>query len=276
MDSAEAKAGDGDPKPTFNFGTEATNVQIVLRVLGKLVKSPPAAGGIAPAAEANLAVEARLKTMEAAISAQRETMSEQTNMLKSLLADRICKDKQAPEPVELHAEMLSMVGNGKCCYQAAGVALALVGGGDPDDMAKGNEEKVAEAEKHIVKNIIAIAEEVENFSCGANPTERQEDSAKIWKTVLGERADDVLIRVNEGKEYGGYVELAASTHHTDAELIVVDADGVHAKASDASVEVAVYPALLNGLPPGPPKKRRLFLVLEQKHYYFAYTSTGGD
>lgn len=71
------------------------------------------------------------------------------------------------------------------------------------------------------------------------------------------------------------MELALALWHSCVEIVVVHADSINAKAASEEVQVAVHPAMLDGLPDGPvPKTMRVFAILKRGHYYLASTKIG--
>jgi hypothetical protein len=80
-----------------------------------------------------------------------------------------------------------------------------------------------------------------------------------------------------GEKLGGIVDLALILYHTNVELTVIHAESIYAKASDKQVQVAIHPAMLESLPKGPTQKtKRVFVILERNHYYFAVIRQGDN
>ena len=100
--------------------------------------------------------------------------------------------------------MISMVPNGKCCYQAGGTAIMLAEGASPSKVGKDRERGVDEAKKNIFNNVVKMVEQLaENWSVGDSEDKRMKEATEVWKQVLGEDPQNFLNRLLEGKEWGG-------------------------------------------------------------------------
>ncbi len=93
---------------------------------------------------------------------------------------------------------------------------------------------------------------------------------------MGESEHEITNRVLEGKEWGGFIEIATALWHTDAECMIMHADNIHQKASALAFKGNVHDTRLNGLRAGPQAKKRkkVFVILEKNHYYFGHVDTG--
>ena len=247
-----------DPKPTFNMGERGHNVGIIISAVDAIRSGHAAAGAVPPAWIKDM-IE-RIEGMMQVISVNAAAVSSATAL-----------------PVAPRGGKTSMQMDGKCCFEAAaGNALAVQAGASANEVGKHSAAKVDNAKQKIVENIIAINEEAVSFSVGDSANERERAAGEMWKQALATSQDDLLSRVLDNKEWGGYVELAAAMWGTDTEVVIVHAEGIHAKASDDTVQAGIYGALLAGLPAGPAKKRRIFVVLKQNHYEFGHVSQGNS
>ena len=168
-----------------------------------------------------------------------------------------------------------MKANGKCCFEAAGVALAVANGAPVSQIGRESATMVDKAKENIITNIVQIAAEGPQFSVAEEASERQRQATKMWTEVLATSADNLMNQVCEGKTWGGYVELAAALWHSDTEIVIAHAEEIHAQATESEVEAGIYPAMLAGLPSGTAKKRRVFVVLSGQHYHVGKVTAGG-
>jgi len=184
--------------------------------------------------------------------------------------------EKAPTTVGGMKSMSTKTG-GMCAYEAAGVIRAVSEGKPLAELDSST--MVQSGKMSVTTNVIAISKECTEFQVySTEPTtdERAKQAVKIWKEVTAMKPQEILDEVVAGKEWGGFVTLAASAWDLTTETVVLHADSIHAKASDTSVEAGIHPAMLAGLPSGAAKKTRAFVILKKSHYYAGYTSTGGS
>ena len=259
IDAEEVKAESSTRAP-LAMGQTRTNIKVVQRVIA-LLKHPVEQNDMT-----KLFAEIKLVKLQ---------LAELTKVAKlAPLGESTTADKPTEE---IFGDMVSMTPDGKCCWQASGVALSLKDDSSVDRAHLLGDEKVLLAKQTFVHNVLKINQVIEDeWSTGDSPSERAKESEMVWREVTGKSSSEVLREVLDGKKYGGFIEVAATMWDTDVEPIIIHADEIHAKASDKSVEVAIHTAMLSGLPVGVTKKRKTFLILEGKHYLFGFTIKGGQ
>ena len=170
--------------------------------------------------------------------------------------------------------VISMRGNGDCCYQVAGAATYLNANAtlSLDKINEKHLKMVVDAKSNLVNNAVTMSKHMD----ATTKTDNTHFAASQWNELLGKTGEDIINYVLEGKGWGGVVELALSLWHTSTEIVVVLADSIHEKADAKQVEGAIHRAMLSGLPPGPESKTsRVFAILDSGHYYLGTTTTGG-
>ena len=257
IDNLQAEQEDGAESPSIAMGQAPANFAVVRHALAELSAkrangAPPAAGGV---------------------SDLRHELTDIKKMLQVLMTSK--DTSQGAKPSAPIGGMVNMKEDGKCCFEAAGAALAAAAGTPVSQIGSQSEKMVDEAKKRVVMNIIEITKECSSFVVEKDASERLRLAGQMWNEVLAIPADDLMTQVLDGKQWGGYVELAAAVWHSDTEIVIVHAEGIHAKASDIEVEAGIYPANLSGLPSGAPKKRRVFVVLRGNHYHIGKVVSGG-
>ena len=111
-----------------------------------------------------------------------------------------------------------MTPDGKCCWQASGVALSLKDDSSVDRAHLLGDEKVLLAKQTFVHNVLKINQVIEDeWSTGDSPSERAKESEMVWREVTGKSSSEVLREVLDGKKYGGFIEVAATMCDTDVE-----------------------------------------------------------
>ena len=259
-DAVEQKNSEED-RPEITMGQEGANVDTIRDVLKKLREKPDRGTQSDSGTIARLANDvADLKTM-----------------MKKLVVDGAVAAAASTESTKAKGGETSCAPNGECCYEAAGASLHVQKGGDPNKIGKERAPMVKEAKKSIVTNVLAINKELsDNWSLSPDAEGREEEAQQVWKELLGKTSEEVLDEVLVGKKWGGQVELAAALWHTETEVVVLHAESIHAKADDATVNAGIYNAMLTGLPSGPAKKKRVFVVLNKSHYRFGHVEKAGQ
>ena len=255
---AAAVAEKSDKPDPINMGT-IVNSKIIVEAVSELSSIMNCTGKVSPET-----------------SALNEKVTEVLSLVKALVLNKNTVHHQEPKkPIETTGVMISMKKDGKCCYQVCGAALLMQSGASPSKIGKENQKMVQDAKQNIVQNVCSMIDMHKEFVIAESDDERIKKVEQEWENVLSESPEALLSSVVEGKKWGGIVELGASMWHTDTEVIVLHAESIHAKASDSDVVAGVHRAMLEGLPAGPAKKKRVFVVLKHHHYYFGYTSKGG-
>ena len=272
-DKAEAAAPLGNDKPTFIMGEVAVNITNITLIAEHVLNSR---GGGSDGVAWQHADDSE-PVSRACLEEMKTWMVEEMKIwvVKNVHVANASAKNNVAVPDVLVGGMTSMTGDGECAVEAAGNALdAVATGGKVSDIGKNKDAKVDKARNAIIQNIFAINEEAKEFCFAEGENEREKERNEIWKTVLGKPPAELLMQVTQKKRWVGYVATALATYHTDAEIVIIDSDNIYAKATDETVRAGVYPALLNGLPAGQAKKRRVFVVRKRNHYYFGHTSRG--
>ena len=264
-DALEAAASEDGPSPSIAMGQSKANVAVVRHALAAF-------------ASARSSEQPGVAGLKAHLEGYLD--GKFADFLKAMLVSganaAAAPAEKAPTPVGGMKSMSTRTG-GMCAYEVAGVIRAVTEG---KSLAGLDANAMVQAGKiSVTANVNAISKacsEFQEYLIEPTADERAEQAVKIWKEVLGLKPQEVLDSVVAGKEWGGFVTISASTWDSHTEIIVIHAESIHAKASDASVEAGIHPAMLAGLPSGAVKKKRAFVILKKSHYYAGYTSTGGS
>lgn len=236
------------------------------------------------ATNCNIAAEATSKMLNPERQQSHDTaaLAEDLKMIKKQL-EMIClgsskqarqaEEEQTPEKV---AGTLSMDGtDGACCYHLGGIAIELSKDAFAvlSKLAKEAPKLVSSAKQTLIKNLTKMHEKMERI---ADFIDGEHFASSQWKNILGETVDAIMTNVLDGKRYGGIVELALMMWHTNIEVVVLQAKGIHAMSTDLELKGAIHPAMLGSLPTGPVEKtKRLFVVLEPTpHFFLGFTKQG--
>ena len=249
-------AGSGEVFKAPSFGNLPTNSFIAARTMMRVLEA---------ASEPDKPADRRDSRELTSLSRQVDKLSQQI----SLMAAGRAKNVEEGKMETMKAHMISMKRDGMCCFEVAGAVLELL-----TKIDEKGAKHVADAKGHLTNNFISLFKKMEEF---APEVDGQHFASTQWKEMIGENPDTILNRVKEGKKWGGIVELALALWHTHIEIVVVHADSIHAKVTDDQVQVAVHPAMLNGLPEGPVEKTtRVYVILETDHYHLAITEQGSS
>jgi hypothetical protein len=264
-------AGEGQERDLPAFGTKTSNAQIVSRAMMRMLEEPKK-----PAEQHSRDVTD--------LSRKVDKISQQLALLTARPATQVAAEGPAnivvvdEEKEQDEVDLKSMQKYGKCTYQLAGAALELCinAGTDLSKISEEGAKQVANAKECLTNNHCDMLEKLKEFGKEIGEIDPEHFANAQWKEIMGKSSDIVLERTLTTGKWGGIVELALALWHTFLEIVVVHADSINAKASDEEVQVAVHPAMLEGLPDGPTKKKmRMFAVLKRGHYYLATIKKGG-
>jgi len=256
LQSKAQSAGSDEVFKAPSFGNLPTNSFIAARTMMRVLEA---------ASEPDKPADRRDSRELTSLSRQVDKLSQQI----SLMAAGRAKNVEEGKMETMKAHMISMKRDGMCCFEVAGAVLELL-----TKIDEKGAKHVADAKGHLTNNFISLFKKMEDF---APEVDGQHFASTQWKEMIGENPDTILNRVKEGKKWGGIVELALALWHTHIEIVVVHADSIHAKVTDDQVQVAVHPAMLNGLPEGPVEKTaRVYVILETDHYHLAITEQGSS
>ena len=101
----------------------------------------------------------------AAIKVLQKQVDEMHGMLKALVLDGKLGDAGGRDTAKAIGGMTSMPKDGKCCYHAAGTALAMQRGANPAKLNnEGDTSMMVEAKKHILENMETINKDLKHES----------------------------------------------------------------------------------------------------------------
>jgi hypothetical protein len=259
-----------------SFGTKPTNASIVARALMRVFESD---------SEPNKPEERHSSRDITNLYRKIDKMSQQLAMIAARPATHMMAAEAPAKSVvvdevkeEDEVDLKSMQKFGKCAYQLAGAALQLCinAGTDLSKISEEGAKQVANAKECLTNNHCDMLELLKDYGKEIGSIDPEHFANAQWKEIMGKSSEIVLEQVLTTGKWGGIVELALALWHTFIEIVVVHADSINAKASDEDVQVAVHPAMLEGLPDGLVKKTmRVFAILKRGHYYLATTKKGG-
>ena len=249
------------PAVTHNLGLPNTNAQIVARTILRRLE------------------ENVVTTLPAGRQERRdyEALTQRIDKLTQLVSLlNSGHQRPAPEfpPSAPVGGVISMRGDGNCCYQLAGVATCLNTNAslNLNRINEKHSKMVEEAKSNLVNNAVTMSKAMDSITM---KIDNEHFATSQWKEMLGKSGEEIIHIVPDGKGWGGIVELALSLWHTSTEIVVV-LDSIHEKADAKQVEGAIHCAMLGGLPNGPEtKKTQVFAILDNGHYYLGTTTAGG-
>ena len=165
--------------------------------------------------------------------------------------------------------MMSMVGNGKCVWEVAGIALEL----------SAKLHQTFEYNKDEAKRLVTLAKEttIDNFLgfhdkfqdyLKAIPSDLRKENSEFWNTILSENKDGLMQKLFEKEhEWAGNTEMGLCLANTTTEMVIIHADEITATTPLNEALKAVHPVQLQGVVEESTKTDRVFSVLLRGHYY---------
>ena len=280
IDAIEAGVSQDAPKPKTDqtvFGQKKKNLSIIGEVFA--AKAPPAESG-KDAPDLGAKVDAIMEAVKCLEKNMKQLkLSTLPNMMPPPAARPVAAAAHEDYASTADFVPMSLRTKGKCQYHALGCLSAAAEGLSFDEIfdPKYDAQRVKAGQKATVEALIEINEGVENIArtMAALPKDIEERRKAHWAELLAMSFEDILSKVRADHVWGEYVTAAAGAWGTDVECVIIHDDSISAKASDSSVRAGFHPALLEGFPQGPVKKKCVFICVRNSHYHVGYVTKNG-